>query len=51
MKEVVYLSDAQRNTPPNTASRRILSLANVHVWQHQPAARRVVIDFEDELAK
>ena len=51
MREVVYLSDAQRNTDPNTASRRILALAGIEAWQHTPAVRRVVIDFDDDLAK
>ena len=49
--EVVYLSDAQRNTDPNTASRRILDLAGVVVWQQKPAVRQVIIDFEDDLAR
>ena len=82
MREVVYLSDAQRDTEPNTAcaparrsgtqpslrrrapacsltratprvrsSRRILNIAGVEAWQHAPAARQVVIDFDDVLAK
>ena len=50
MSEVVYLSDAQRDTDPNTASRRILNLASVNVVQHRPAVRKVLIDFDDELA-
>jgi hypothetical protein len=33
------------------SSRRILQLAGISTWQHKPAARRVVIDFDDDLAK
>ena len=51
MREVVYLSDSQRDTDPNTASRRIFDVAGVNVWQQKPAVRQVVIDFEDELAQ
>ena len=50
MREVVYLSDAQRDTEPNSASRRILRLAGVHAWQHAPSVRQVIIDFDDELS-
>lgn len=51
MREVVYLSDAQRDTDPNTASRRIFDLAGLDVWQHKPAVSQVLIDFEHELAQ
>ena len=51
IREVVYLSDAQRDTDPNTAARRIFNMSGVDARQHTPAAGRVVIDFEDELAK
>jgi dCMP deaminase len=51
MREVVYLSDAQEGTDPNTASRRILDLAGVQVWRHAPAVRNVTIDFDSPLAK
>ena len=51
IREVVYLSDAQRGTDGNSASRRILGMSNMQVWQHKPTSRRVIIDFDDDLAK
>ena len=51
MAEVVYLSDAQSSKNPFKASRRILDLAGIKQWKHTPSVPRVVIDFEDDLAK
>jgi dCMP deaminase len=51
IKEVVYLSDAQAHKDPFKASRRILDLAGVASWQHKPFAPRIVVDFEDDLAR
>jgi len=51
MAEVVYLSDAQSSKDPFKASRPILALAGIRSWKHTPSVPRVVIDFEDDLAK
>ena len=51
MAEVVYLSDDQSGKNPFKASRRILDLAGIKQWKHEPTVPRVVIDFDDPLAK
>ena len=41
----------QHESEATKASRRIFELAGVNAWKHTPAVSRVLIDFDDELAR
>lgn len=51
LSDVVYLSDEKHQEPSMVASRRMLGLAGIPYWAHKPAAPRIVIDFDSELAR
>ena len=51
MLDVVYLSDSHSESDAMKASRRMLQLSGLQTWAHKPAASRIVLDFESELAQ
>lgn len=46
ISEVVFFSDRCSDTTSMSASRRMLAMAGVRVWQHRPAIPRILIDYD-----
>ncbi len=44
---MVFFSDKYHDRWEYVASRRMFDLAGVKYWQHIPAQRQIVIDFDD----
>jgi len=47
LSEVVFFSDRCSDKMSMTASRKMLKMAGIRLWQHRPSASRIVIDFDE----